>query len=341
MGVALRQRLCVDLRWPALLWKLLAGAGADGIGLRPDLEDIDREAVALVDAATITAAAAAAGVVVAAAPAQRAGASTPPPQVDAAAQLLWLVGQHPSMPALHDPAVLLPLWLQFPDGLAQLLVPPETAPAAPEAASAAASPSPIPTRGGEAATSSSSSWAAVAAAYGRLVVRARVAELEPAVAALRAGLGAVVPLSSLALLTAAELEELVCGSRTLNVSLLQRHARYEGGYTATSLPVQRLWTALAGLGPQAQASVVRFITGRSRLPGTEAGWQGLPPLVVARLARAHPDATLPQAHSCSFQLDLPEYSSAAACAAALVKAAELCACFDLDGGARGPAAGPD
>lgn len=56
------------------------------------------------------------------------------------------------------------------------------------------------------------------------------------------------------------------------------------------------------------------------------------------MGRDHPDSSLPQAHTCAFQIDLPLYSSPAVLRRQLLMAAENCIEYDLDGGARGMAA---
>lgn len=53
------------------------------------------------------------------------------------------------------------------------------------------------------------------------------------------------------------------------------------------------------------------------------------------MGRDHPDSSLPQAHTCAFQIDLPLYSSAEVLQRQLLMAAENCIEYDLDGGARG------
>ena len=165
---------------------------------------------------------------------------------------------------------------------------------------------------------------------------AKAAEFAPAVDCIRRGLGQVLPLSSLHMWDIQAFEREVCGQATLDVALLKRNTQYEG-YTADAPAVQHFWTALEGMSAEEQCSVLRFVWARERLPPSDAAFTQ--PFILARFYRDTPDASLPQAHSCSFQLDLPEYSSPQVLRRQLLLAAVSCIGYDLDGGARGVAEG--
>jgi hypothetical protein len=174
--------------------------------------------------------------------------------------------------------------------------------------------------------------AATAPAFVRLAIAARVSEVLPAAAAFAQGLGSIIPLSAVRLLTPAELERRLCGSPGIDVPMLQRHTRLEG-FAATSPVVARFWRVLAAMTAEEQSSVLKFVYARARLPASDAAFNAQ--FTLYRLPRSAPDATLPQAHSCTFQLDLPEYSSDAVMRRQLLAAASMSALYDLDGGATG------
>lgn len=174
--------------------------------------------------------------------------------------------------------------------------------------------------------------AAKAGEYVALALRSRLVEFREAVTAMREGFTSVVPLGVARLLSWHELETLVCGSPGLDVAMLRRHTRYDG-FSASHPVVAMFWRVLEAMAPEQQASVLRFVWARDRLPTSDAGWGR--PFTVARMARDDPDASLPQSHTCSFQIDLPEYSCDDAMRTALERAAEFSGDYDLDGGSAG------
>ena len=62
--------------------------------------------------------------------------------------------------------------------------------------------------------------------FSQLALRHRAAECAPALAAVRRGLGAVLPLPVLRLMSPAAVEEAVCGAPTVSVQELRRVARH-------------------------------------------------------------------------------------------------------------------
>jgi len=180
-------------------------------------------------------------------------------------------------------------------------------------------------------TASSARGAAPSAALPPAAQRL-VAAIAPGVAALRAGAGAVVPVAAWRLYTPAQLEEAGCGAPGIDVTMLRRHTRYEG-YEESSPVVAAFWRVLAAMAPGEHEAFTRLVNARRRLPPTDAGFTQ--PFVIARIGRGDPDASFPAAHSCTFQLDLPPYTSDAAMRRQLLRACELSTVYDLDGGATG------
>jgi hypothetical protein len=155
------------------------------------------------------------------------------------------------------------------------------------------------------------------------------AALAPACAALRGGLGEVLPLGLAALAGWRAVAGEACGAAALDVEALRAGCRLVGWAPGSPTPAL-FFAVLRAMAGAEQEEVLRFVFARRRLPA-----RGGPALVLARMARADPDASLPMGHTCAGQLDLPEYSCASAMRAALLRAARLCTAFDLDGGAAG------
>lgn len=62
--------------------------------------------------------------------------------------------------------------------------------------------------------------------YLSLAIQTRLHEASQQVAAIRRGMGMVVPLHLLSLFTWQELEVAVCGEKTIDIELLKRHTKY-------------------------------------------------------------------------------------------------------------------
>ena len=103
--------------------------------------------------------------------------------------------------------------------------------------------------------------------YVALTQRTVLKEGASALAALRAGLAAVLPAEAFALFTPAELERLVCGVRSVDIELLQHCAEYED-CSADSPQVKFLWQVLREFGPTERTAFLRFVWARSRLPSS-------------------------------------------------------------------------
>lgn len=73
------------------------------------------------------------------------------------------------------------------------------------------------------------------------------------------------------LLTWRELELRVCGRPTVDLSVLEKHTVYSGGYTRASPIIENFWTVLRDFTPAELASFLQFAWARSRLPADEAG----------------------------------------------------------------------
>lgn len=102
--------------------------------------------------------------------------------------------------------------------------------------------------------------------------------------------------------------------------------------------VVAFWRALREMSPSEQESVMMFIYARRRLPPANIPWPSN--FTLMRMGRDAPDQSLPCGHTCSFQLDLPAYSSYQVCKRQLLMAATSCIGYDLDGGSNGPGGGP-
>ena len=139
--------------------------------------------------------------------------------------------------------------------------------------------------------------------YCDLVQQFRLHEFDAHVAAIKRGVGHIVPLRSLSLFTWKELEVLVGGPPNIDIDLLKRHTTYDG-YTATDKTIKMFWKVFESFTEEEKSMYVRFAWGRSRLPSGSSHWTSEHKLSN----RGKGDHKLPVSHTCFFHVELPEYS---------------------------------
>ena len=91
--------------------------------------------------------------------------------------------------------------------------------------------------------------------------------------ALLAGFYDVVPLSLASVLSAKELELLLCGLPTINVDDWRGNAQYRGEYTRSSKNIKWFWQLVESLSNEKKARLLQFTCGTARVP--VEGFKGL------------------------------------------------------------------
>ena len=90
--------------------------------------------------------------------------------------------------------------------------------------------------------------------------------------------------------------------------------------------VEYFWEVLGELTREERALFLRFAWGRSRAP---EGCRGVKCIVESVGGHGDPDARLPVAHTCFFQVDLPRYTCKAVLHEKLLYAIRHCKDMDL------------
>ena len=103
--------------------------------------------------------------------------------------------------------------------------------------------------------------------YCELVEKIRLNESKLQVEFIKKGLNSVVPINALRILSANELETLVCGEAILDIELLKENTTYDG-YTKNDTVIKYFWKMLEEFSTEERAMYLRFVWGRSRLPLT-------------------------------------------------------------------------
>ncbi|CAF2960714.1 unnamed protein product, partial [Rotaria sp. Silwood2] len=160
----------------------------------------------------------------------------------------------------------------------------------------------------------------------------RLNEFHRQIEYIRQGLYSTVPGYFLSLFTANEIEELVCGKGEMDVDFLRRNTVYSGRYNQNLPVIQHFWTILRSMFNEEQRKLfLKFVWGRCTLPSCDDDFETKFHIEPYNQPRELIDKTLPRAHTCTFVLDLPEYSTIDIMYDRLNYAITYCTTIDGDG----------
>lgn len=162
--------------------------------------------------------------------------------------------------------------------------------------------------------------------YCRLVLKTRLAEGQKQVEAIRKGLLSVVPQSVINIFSPAELEVAICGEPVIDLVLLKKNTRYSYDMGRSSKLVRWFWRCLEEYDNYHRVLYLRFVFGRSRLPLCSEDFNE-----IHEICSKHGgNETLPESHTCFFQIDIPNYTSYNILKEKLTYAIENCQAIDND-----------
>ena len=161
--------------------------------------------------------------------------------------------------------------------------------------------------------------------YVAKVLSYRLNEFSLQIEKVREGMGCIVPLPIISLMTHTALEEYICGSKTVNVEALRKFVKYRGCDEETQVIVW-FWNILESFEDEQKILFLRFVSGRSRLP---ANVNEMSQRFIIYFANDKTDA-LPTAQTCFFQIRLPGYSSQEVMKNKLLYAIKNCQTIDMD-----------
>ncbi|KTF85185.1 hypothetical protein cypCar_00030810 [Cyprinus carpio] len=157
--------------------------------------------------------------------------------------------------------------------------------------------------------------------YVRAVRELRLRELqnEECMSAVRAGLGSIIPLQLLTLLSPAEVELRTCGLPDINLEFLKAHTMYQVGLMETDQHIEFFWAALEMFTQEELSKFIKFACNQERIPFTCPCKDGGPdtahvppyPMKIAPPDGAVGSADLRyiRVETCMFMVKLPQYSS--------------------------------
>ncbi|KAA0148415.1 hypothetical protein FNF29_06633 [Cafeteria roenbergensis] len=150
-----------------------------------------------------------------------------------------------------------------------------------------------------------------------LMVRRRARRYVPASRLMCRGLMTMIPARILPILGGADLRTAVCGAEVIDIGILKAHSEYGRPFDARHPTVCQFWTVMEELTNAERQRVIRYAWGRSKLPHGAEAWRdasGRPVTFKLYPFYRHPpimrgDESLVEAHTCFFQLKVPQYSS--------------------------------
>jgi len=118
------------------------------------------------------------------------------------------------------------------------------------------------------------------------------------------------------------------GEKTIETARLKSITTFNVG--SDNPIVERFWRVFERMTQEERSAYLKFVWGRNRLPVTLTN---LSYKHEVRLFSNLSNEGFPQAHTCFFQLDIPDYQEDDICYKRLCEAAFLCGEIDTDGAA--------
>jgi hypothetical protein len=111
-------------------------------------------------------------------------------------------------------------------------------------------------------------------------------------------------------LTYKELERLVSGVKTVDISLLKAYTKLTKDLTNDSNRVKWLWEILSDFTEEERIKFVKFCWAQERLPSTHQEFQKLQvTFTIKSYIDKNRKDVFPRADTCFFSIELPDYSS--------------------------------
>jgi len=129
-------------------------------------------------------------------------------------------------------------------------------------------------------------------------------EISDQLAAFLRGFHLIIPANFLTIFTPSELQLLISGPSCIDIEQLKQTAEYRNGYTKDSLQIIWLWEVLNKFSQKELGLFALFVSGSPKLP-----FQFEKQNYFKYAKPGYPNFNLPVAHTCSFEIVLPEYRS--------------------------------
>lgn len=161
--------------------------------------------------------------------------------------------------------------------------------------------------------------------YADMIEALRLSENLEAYRMIREGLGAIVPLNLLFVMSWNQIETLICGSPEVDVERLKGNTEYEG-YNHEDPVILFFWEVMTEMPAEQRSAFLRFAWGRARLPAAGEFRK----FKITKYSCDNSDQYLPLSHTCFFTIDLPPYSTKEVLKNKLLYAVTHCQSIDND-----------
>ena len=135
--------------------------------------------------------------------------------------------------------------------------------------------------------------------------------IKPQIESFLKGFYEIIPLKLISIFDYRELELVISGLPTIDIQDLKNNTVYEN-YNESTPVIKNFWEILEGFDNDERAEFLQFVTGSSKVPlegfASLQGIGGINKFKIAKVFETNFDR-LPTAHTCTNQLDLPEYPS--------------------------------
>ena len=147
--------------------------------------------------------------------------------------------------------------------------------------------------------------------------------------ALKEGMNAVLSgqMSKFTILNWIAIEKRICGDKVIDIDRLKSITTFPNCQNDHPI-VERFWRVFESFDDEERSLYLKFVWGRTRLP--IAGLDRLSYKHQVRLMTDMNKTAFPLAHTCFFQLDIPNYETDEICRQRLLAAAQLCGEMDTD-----------
>lgn len=165
--------------------------------------------------------------------------------------------------------------------------------------------------------------------YIELTVKAMLNRAAPQMAKVREGIEFICGSKLLAALSWRYAEERCIGKYETDIEYLKKYTSHEGHFRKEDSKTRKwFWEIFEEMAEEDRQLYLRFINGQAKLPTDMSKLR----YKHALRSKGGGDTTLPEAHTCYFQIDIPEYSTKEIFRKLLLVAVRFCG--EVDGDSR-------
>lgn len=141
------------------------------------------------------------------------------------------------------------------------------------------------------------------------IIKTRYDECNKQINSIKKGLNKMLPLSVLKFLTYEEFENLICGRKIIDLSLLKKNTIITPEFSNKEYLITWLWEILEKFSDKEKKDFIKFCYAQESLPSTQDEYSSRQIAFTIKYNAQSKKDLLPHADTCFFFLILPDYSS--------------------------------